>query len=292
MVKACSYSTDSFRWINALLFDNRSFVEFIVDELEQPLQYMLHHAQLRFPDLVVKSFAASNSLTGVSLSEAYFMKRLVSPDLWSNRDVVRDWFRAGLPFLGRNEFPADSKNDSEIFFLVAEYCCWHHRSGSLQQFSGSLRGNKDVMLQAMELCGNYLEHALRSLWGDFDIVVTAFTQWSEWDFGDGFALEHPLREYYRDQPNILRTVKAEIQQKLQAHEAFTKQILPGMKFGGETSSLSLLNQGAETSEVYKRSIADFLDVPRGKELQLLRNPRNALTNSCLALVLERYEWLW
>ena len=62
-----------------------------------------------------------------------------------------------------------------------------------------------------------------------------------------------------------------VQEKLDAHTVMMELILPAIKFGGgEACSLSQLNQGLETAKAYLLSIAEYADVPVGKDVELLR----------------------
>lgn len=68
-----------------------------------------------------------------------------------------------------------------------------------------------------------------------------------------------------------------VQEKLQSHDVFVKVMLGGiMTSKGGSTPLSLLNQGTETSSAFIKPIAEYLGVPMGEELRMLRKARKSL----------------
>jgi len=70
--------------------------------------------------------------------------------------------------------------------------------------------------------------------------------------------------------------------ELEMHKTFFSTFLSGIssrvdESGAGRSSLSVLNQGAETALGYKKLTAQYLDVPTGKRLRLLRHAHRNLT---------------
>lgn len=70
----------------------------------------------------------------------------------------------------------------------------------------------------------------------------------------------------------VESFKAEAYAMLTAHQKFCSLVLPAISIMNVDSgcALSLLNQGTATALAYKKRIADFLNVPIGKQLRLLR----------------------
>ena len=56
---------------------------------------------------------------------------------------------------------------------------------------------------------------------------------------------------------------------IESNGSFMKVSLPGVRFCA--AALSLLNQGAEIAESYKKCFADIAGVPQTKRLRLLRS---------------------
>ena len=68
-----------------------------------------------------------------------------------------------------------------------------------------------------------------------------------------------------------------VQDKLKTHDAFVKGLLCGMSpYSGPECQLSLLQQGQETSMALKKLIGEYLGIPSGKEVELLRRAATAL----------------
>ena len=289
MLEACCAHESCFQLAHPVLFESRSFVEGIVrrNTVERPLKYIPHEIQMRWPDLVVESFgnirAESTGIESWVLCAGH-----VAPALWNDPTVKNGWFRAGCPYLEQH-FPQEWKEDSALFLLLAEHCGANQSilptrmcRQSFAQASLTLRGSKDFMLRAVELNPDSLAHASFGLQIDFDVVMTAGAHWDR-NLPDEFvSLEQNF--VLRNRGNIqyglfIESVTNRIREELDAHSLFTTIILPGMKFGGDTSSLTLLNQGAETAEGYTKRIADFLGVPCGKRLRLLRQAAGNLPSS-------------
>ena len=123
------------------------------------------------------------------------------------------------------------------------------------------------MLKAVALNEWSFCHASSSLQKDFDVAVLAYA-------GSRRFVEH-LRRLAADERDFEKRVLIEdhrikIREKVELSGAFVRTILFAVSFDSQCAR-SLLNQGAETSLMgYKRRIADFLDVPVGRELRILR----------------------
>ena len=279
MLKACSHAVSCFELVDPSLFDAKDFVEGIVDcsSVPEPLKFIPHNVQLRWPDLAIKYFQ-NNRQTG----EWVALAQQVAPELWNNRAVVEGWFRAGLPYVDEC-FPQEWKEDSSIFLLVAEHCGKAPemssstksilRSLSFRKASTTLRGTKDFMLRAVQLNPDTLPLASASLQKDFDVVVTAVAHWNRARHDEYDKLERDFcigNEGDLDYFSFVESVGRKIGEKLDSYSKFSTILLPGMKFGGDLTTLTLLNQGTETALEYKKRIADFLDVPCGAKLRFLR----------------------
>jgi len=182
---------------------------------------------------------------------------------------MHEWFKAGLPFV-QNLFPEEWSNDAKIFLLVAEHSDPSGDDLSIQSFrhaSAKLKASKDFMLKAIEHNSFAVLYADGSLRKDFDIILTAL------------AASEPLKKQRKsfawrfcraNNTNYLNALRAKMEAKLVAHSVFTTIFLPGIALSTDPTALALLNQGQETSLGYTERMAEFLDVPRGKQLKNLR----------------------
>jgi len=285
-LKACLMHHEFLRRVDASLWEQRNFVEAVVNssaDISHPLQHIPDHAQLRWPELVVRCFEYKRDRF-LHLNQCTAWAMAVADELWQqdNRVVVRGWFRAGFPFL--SHFPTVWKDDREIFLLIAEYCGKNQRfrlvDHECQETFGygseTLRSSKEFMLQALALNPNVFKHAAGNLQKDFDVVVTAVAHWGNQNLtntnAEVLAYRFVTERFWdREFMAFVGIARERIERELLAHENFTKNFLPGVTFGGGgVCSLPLLNQGAETEESFKKRIASYLDVPTGKRLRLLR----------------------
>jgi len=122
-LKACLRHNGFLELVDGSLWQQRNFVEGVVNncaDIRCPLQYIPDHAQLRWPELVVRCFEYKRD--PFYMDECVRWAMDVANELWQqgNRIVVKGWFRAGFPFLGH--FHTLWKDDREIFLLIAEHC--------------------------------------------------------------------------------------------------------------------------------------------------------------------------
>jgi len=86
----------------------------------------------------------------------------------------------------------------------------------------------------------------------------------------------------------LRSFQNRLQETLELHHVFMTTTLIGISQTRDSgSSLAVLNQGSVTSTIYKRRIADYLDIPTGKRLRTLRR---AAENIEVAFRLMQQRW--
>ena len=79
---------------------------------------------------------------------------------------------------------------------------------------------------------------------------------------------------------MIENLVLKIHEKLKVHRAFVETVLCGMFRADDTGgAIFLLNQGTETSLSFKMRIAEYLDVPTGRELLLLRQASRNFTQA-------------
>ena len=123
-------------------------------------------------------------------------------------------------------------------------------------------------MQVVEKNATLLQESPSQLARDFDLALVAF--------GGSSTKSRDLAGLYdvndRDDFIFLIDFALKVRAKVVSHDNFVKRILCGMSAShvDDRFHLPLLNQGNETSLVYKRLLADFLGVPMGTELRLLR----------------------
>jgi len=126
------------------------------------------------------------------------------------------------------------------------------------------------MLQALERGPWVLGYATDEIRSDFELSLIAFAG-SRADVQE--LIEMPGMRYT---DNIV-PVRRRARELLDLHQQFFATFLLGTSSVGPGSTLSVMNQGEETSRNYKMAIAEYLGVPTGIKLRRLRKSEENLT---------------
>lgn len=210
--------------------------------------------QQAHPEVTVKAIMAAN------LSSLRLMQSSVPNPLWTNFDVAVAWMQR----LHRVPVGSNSLLTHRDFCLaVAQYA---HRQ--FPSVSENLRSDYDFMREAVEINGLVLRHAGVTLRRDLELVVRAVAS-------NRNALCPAI-------PFTFTQVMEHVKGKLDLHRTFLTDFLRGIAVStphippARRSQLPLLDRGVETSQAFKQLIAEFLGVPVGTELALLRRAMNKL----------------
>ena len=175
------------------------------------------------------------------------------------------------------------KGDREVFLWMAANFPKDDPAGLVKSFeyaSPALRSNKGFMLQAIEHNPDVYHTVHSDLLSNFDVFLMAF---------GGTAGKHPAitTESWMRLRAVIRQCGLRVEEELVKQETFVKTLLCGISLNQAnttpTTALVLLNQGESTALSYKRLIAEYLDVPTGKRLRMVRQASRNLT-SVLATV--------
>jgi len=135
------------------------------------------------------------------------------------------------------------------------------------------------MVQSIERFFSLHTHASDLLWrkhGD-ELEAAALSA------SPAFAQKQMLRLNFDGNDALIEEVRADVRHCLERYDLFRSTILPCMlttQSVAETkSNLSLLNQGPETSVVYKKLIAGYSGVPTGKQLRRFRQAHLSLCDA-------------
>jgi len=257
------------------LFENQKFMEHLLvgdkkwQGFNSPFRYIPHSAQLRWSNLMMQSFQkriAEAKEEWCPWTTAEWAGAL-APELRNDRKVMVSWFKGGGTYC--DFFPSAWKEDEEIFLLIAEHS--ENSEAALRAFreaSPKLLQSKAFVLQAIEHKAILYRSIPELLQRDFTVAVTALASSSSFREEDSWA--NGFFIHYWNGNEFLDSLRDWVEKKLHSHAIFMDVILPGIRFGTESTALSLLNQGSETAKCYTSRIAEFMGVPRGKELRLLR----------------------
>ena len=211
-----------------------------------------------YPDLVADAIRSFNT------DEIWELFEFIDRDLWSDRRVAHAWLAKGGNYL-HEVFPDEFKNDKEAFLLIAE-----HFPPDFQYASEYLCNNKEFLMQVVDKNATLFKNVSSRLARDFDLALVAFG-------GSGAQSRDLAGSHYdvndRDDLTFLFSFALKVRAKIVSHDNFVKRVLCGMSarhVDGDGFHLPLLDQGDETSLAYKKLLAEFLGVPMGSELRLLR----------------------
>jgi hypothetical protein len=272
MLKAGCFDRDILALVEPNLHTDRTFLDLVLDAQPLALYHVSHEAQRLFPDLLVRKLAPLKHLSD-SVVYGKKLARRIDPALWWDRNFVETWFRTGLPFV-LNSHQHKWKTDRTLFLLVAEHCSPLHAEYSFGFACETLLNDKAFMTQIVELNPLLIKCLLHNshLRHDFDLVLLSLA-------GSGDA----AREYLIRSPMLEPTINPGamvrmIDDNLALHDSFVKTIVCSTStvVGTSVCPLSLLSQGTETSANYMLLIAEYLGVPTGRKLRLLRRAEENL----------------
>jgi len=282
MEDACAKDEGVLSEIDASLGSNHTFLLAVARRNGRMVRFLSHEMQRRFLDVVdlaLQQFNPGEDPDDAIRAVSAVVETL-APEFWDSRDFALRWFRLGLPFLSQGPFlRPEWRADREIFLLVAKHCRFPLLQASFAGASLVLRGDKKFMLQVLEIQPSLCRHVAPELRNDFDLCLLAFS-------GEQRAAQievsrrQSLRDEQRDRNDeygYVETFRSQVSGRLNAHKRFSTIVLPAMAQTTDSGcTLAVLNQGAETSRVYKKRVAGYLDVPTGKRLRLHRQAANNL----------------
>ena len=186
----------------------------------------------------------------------------VPEEAWQQRCVCLAWIRRG----GRILEAIERQLDEELCLAIAE-SNWSefHKCGE------TLLADKAFILQAVQKDGRVLRFASSEIQHDFWVVAQAVAN-------------------HKDSLPLPRGISAadfssSLQQKLDLQKTFMNCFLRGIAIVPEPtvppalrSPLTLLDKGQETSEALKKLVAEYLGVPVGSQLKLLRTAQSVLNS--------------
>jgi hypothetical protein len=224
--------------------------------------------QVMYPDLV--ALAIRNCDTD-SIWDVYDS---IEEPLWHEEQVVHAWLARGGDYL-HEEFLPETEYDEQAFLLIAEHNpedFWY-AANELCTDKGYLSRVLNVNpllfrdLPTPQLAHDY-DLALVALGGSFSSTTPTHSSnsaeverkrrnlvgWYDINDGDDFVFWTEFAVWVHDQVLM--------------QESFVSLILGGIM--SSTCHLSVLNQGYETSLVYKKLLAEFVGVPMGQRLAVFR----------------------
>jgi Domain of unknown function (DUF4116) len=276
VLKLCAYNDGVYYYLSRDWKQDEGIVEAVLMSNPLMLKHLSEDVQQMYAALV------ASAIERLPLSIPCFRRFAQShiyESLWANRSVALAWVSAGGNFL--DSFPEEFKDDEELVVAFLQHdddIQLNPRESQLKP-TPRLLADKQFMLKAVKARPAYLAEVSKELAGDWDLLLAAMTNpriaflngqklnQGRWIHGD---TGKDAYEFWIDTSKTVRD-------KLHAHDIFVKLMLGGMMAStGESSPLTLLNQGKETSLALTKPIAEYLGVPMGEELRMLREARKNL----------------
>ena len=201
-------------------------------------------------------------------TDFFDLEEFISSDLFAeNREVCLAWIRAGGEFL--DEMEANFDDDEEILLAMVEM----NTEEYLFSLPSRFLKDEDFMRKAVTKNGGILREAVSDM--PFDIKLLAFA--SHPDIVQNYEFTNVNSEDFI----FLMKLSSEIRQRLLVHESFVTFVYgfhAGRMHKPSATPIVMLECGRDTSYVFKRLVADYLGIPLGEELRLLRRASEHLEN--------------
>eukprot|EP00980_Cylindrotheca_fusiformis_P009573 scaffold2115_cov97-Cylindrotheca_fusiformis.AAC.2 len=209
----------------------------------------------------------------------------IPDDLWThNRDLCVAWIRRGGQILDSIEQRLQL-GDRLLALEVAKYN-W----SEFNRVSEDLLQDRDFIVQALEQNGRILRFAHESITRDVNVQIAAVAyhpvQATSGGSGGSGAAGMASTTTTTDSGSLAYTFRGicnlselqeHVQMKLDLHSSFVLDFLRGIAISPHPnvapnlrSQLIMLDRGVETSQAFRELIANYLGVPTGRHLKLLR----------------------
>jgi hypothetical protein len=216
--------------------------------------------QREHPEITVKAINLCQSL------HLRYIPTHIPEEMWTNhREVCMAWIGRGGRIL--DVFERMLRNDTEMALLVAK-----HNWAEFYKVGDRLLNDYDFVLQALPLDGRVFRFVSPTLRQNFDVMIMAVASY----YNKANVSQLPSVAQSFAGMLDLEALKQEIKRLLDLHDMYVQQFLRGISIKTPhlapalRSQLTLLDRGVETSEAFKRLIAEYLGVPVGPKLSLLR----------------------
>jgi hypothetical protein len=267
-----------------LLSEDRDVVVAALGQTPSPeaLSNVSAWVQIMYPDIVATAISTCDT------DDIWDIYDAIAKPLWQNSQIVYAWLSRGGSFL-HEDFLPEMNSDAQAFMLIAQYCP--------QDFcyaTHELRLDKAFLSKVLDVNPFLLHDFNFGYLYMFDLALIAFGGSASAATPSTPAVIRKRRDLIGlyDGNNathfsILTDFAKYVHEKVIQHEQFVTLILGGIKFAEppsygnhtepidqsgsvESSCLAILNQGDETSLVYKRLLAEFVGIAVGNEANVLR----------------------
>lgn len=223
-----------------------------------PLCHTTAAFQLANIDVVLKAIAV------VKRGDRDELLNSMPAGVWSHRSVVLACLERRWPVVARLSGARSAfRNDRDLLKMAVK-----NDWSEFQHIPLSLKSDREFVLAMVQIDGRVLSHAEDDLKHDYEILTAAVASKSVTiaacfsGDGDDFDFLVSYAQYVRGKLKLFDVFVCEFLRGILTTET---HVAPAKR-----CRLPMLDQGVETTIVFKRTIAQFLGVPLGKELHLLR----------------------
>lgn len=228
--------------------------------------------QRQHPEITIKAIQLC------LLRNLRYLPSHIPEDLWANnRHVCLAWIQRGGRVL--EAFERLLRGDAELALQVAK-----HNWSEFHKVGENLLSDRGFMLEALQQDGRVLRFAAPPLRQDFEILVMAIAHHYTNHAPSDIPHVAPVATTFAGICN-LQELQKQIQTQLDLQKTFLCDFLRGVAIctphipPPRRSPLNMLDRGVETSQAFKELIAEYLGVPIGPRLKLLRKAHDNLKNS-------------
>jgi len=160
-----------------------------------------------------------------------------------------------------DHFPEEWKDREDIFLWIAE----HYSEPAKDQFQHAtdrLKGKLDFMIRATEYDASIFEVAADSIKDDFELVVR-YT--SRRNHARKYVNHDDSAEWRAKMENLKTRLHGDLSTYKRFIAFFLRPLSNSESTWQQRSPVGLLNQGSDTTMLYKKLVADYLGIPTGQK---------------------------
>ncbi|KAG7351720.1 protein of unknown function DUF4116 containing protein [Nitzschia inconspicua] len=249
---------------------SRHFLETIINRNPKVLRLISHQTQIDNLDLVLTAIHGLSTIPPDNQGRhVYAAAKCLAPKLWKKRNVAMAWVKAG------HGFPTHALSDHRLNAWMAnrQLCLASAINSESMYCIYNFSDDIEFMTQVVTQCPKLYLEAGDEVAADPVVMTIAFAGLLD------LASKTMDKLHFDGHDDKIQSYLSFLNSKLEMYDTFISCVLGTMlstqSVESTGSTLTLLNQGHETSIVYKRLLADYLGIPTGKWLcQLLQAKAN------------------
>eukprot|EP00978_Attheya_sp_CCMP212_P025298 scaffold81045_cov41-Attheya_sp.AAC.1 len=269
MIDICRECPSVFTLVERSLASDRNFLELVLEQNAAVLQFLSHETQQLHGDLVIK--AIPNLSWDEEEMTVFCIAIALCPFFWEDCDFAMTWMKAGHNFPGHV-----LSYEMRLAWMSNRGICLARaiHGKSLDECGLKFKENISFMLEVLEYHPELYSEARGEAKADHVVMTTAFACLP-------VAVDRMTELLLKGLDHEIKNYLLFLRRQLVPFETFSVcilgNILSTQSVEDTGTYLTLLNQGIETSNTYKKSLAEYLGLPSGTWLcRLQQAERNVL----------------